>query len=548
MKIKNLLLIILAIGIFSCQDDDQEFGEIVEPENLSLEAQIVNADEDNPNGDGSGEVIFTASADNALNYRFFFGDNTDDSSEDGTIEKKYTRTGLNDYTVTVVASGTAGTSISESIDISVLSLFEDPQTKSFLTGDSSKTWYVASQEPGHLGVGPAQVDDEDSSDDTNPIFFSATPGLLADCLYNDEITFGIDGQDITFNHENQGVTFFNVSFLDVGGGGGDSDQCLPFDVSGEKFVSLLEADSVVPQDETTGTAMNISDEGFMSYFVNTSTYEILEIREDFMHLRALSGEAEPLAWYFKFTTNPDGSVGDGDEDEDILDTQFENLIWSEEFDQGSLDETIWTYETGNNNGWGNQELQYYTENNATVTDDVLKIDLIAEDINGFDYSSARLKTQNNFDFQYGRIEARAKLPSGGGTWPAIWMLGSNFEEVGWPETGEIDIMEHRGNDQDVIHGTLHFPGNSGGDAIGQTLSVDNVSSEFHNYTVEWDAEKIIFAVDDQIYHEFTNDASLPYNQPFFIIVNVAMGGTFGGDVDPMFDQSSMEIDHIRVYQ
>ena len=95
--------------------------------------------------------------------------------------------------------------------------------------------------------------------------------------------------------------------------------------------------------------------------------------------------------------------------------------------------------------------------------------MIAENTNGFDYSSARLKTQNKYDFQYGRIEARAKLPSGAGTWPAIWMLGSNFEEVGWPETGEIDIMEHRGNDQGVIHGTLHFPENSGGDAVGLKL-------------------------------------------------------------------------------
>ena len=538
MKIKNLLLIILAIGIFSCQDDDQQFGEIVEPENLSLDYQIVNADEENPNGDGSGEVIFTASAENALNYRFFFGDNTDDSSEDGTIEKKYTRTGLNDYTVTVIASGIGGTSISESIDISVLSVFEDPQTRSFLTGDSSKTWYVASQEPEHLGVGPA--------DGVDPEFFAASPGLLANCLYNDQITFAEDGLDITFNHENQGVTFFNASYVEVGGGGGDDDQCLPYDVSGQKFVSLLEADSEVPQDATTGTAFNISDGGFMSYFIDTSTYEILEIREDFLHIRAIWGnEQDPLAWYFKFTTNPDGSVGDQDND---LNTQFDDLVWSDEFDQGSLNESIWTYETGNNNGWGNQELQYYTEDNAVIENDVLKITAKAENTNGFDYSSSRLKTENDFDFQYGRIEVRAKLPQGDGTWPAIWMLGSNFSQVGWPETGEIDIMEHNGNDPGVVHGSLHFPNNSGGNAVSEITNVNNVSSEFHNYTVEWSENEILFAVDDQVYHEFTNDPSLPFNQPFFIILNVAMGGTFVGDVDPDFNESSMEIDYIRVYQ
>jgi len=537
MKIKNLLIIILTMSIFSCQEDDQQFGEVVEPSNLTIEAEILGADEDNPNGDGSGEVIFSASADNAMNYRFYFGDGANDSAESGIIEKKYTRNGLNDYTVNVVASGIGGTSVSKSIDITVLSLFEDEEAKQFLTGGSSKTWYVASQEAGHLGVGPI--------DSPTPDFFSATPGLLANCLYNDEITFGIDGQDITFDHVNQDITFFNAAFLDIGGGGGDSDQCLPFDVSGQKMVSLLASESSVPQDQTRGTSFQISDDGFMSYYINTSKYEILEITENFLHIRGLSGQSDPLAWYIKFTTNPDGSVGDQDNE---LDSQFEDLVWEEEFDQNSLDESVWTYETGNNNGWGNQELQYYTEDNAVVEDDMLKITARAENTNGFDYSSARLKTENNFDFQYGRIEVRAKLPQGDGTWPAIWMLGSNFSQVGWPDTGEIDIMEHSGNDPGVIHGSLHFPDNSGGDAVSEITSVDNVSSEFHNYTVEWSENKILFAVDNQIYHEFINDPSLPFNQPFFIILNVAMGGTFVGDVDPNFNESSMEIDYIRVYQ
>jgi len=525
------------MSIFSCQEDDQQFGEVVEPSNLTIEAEILGADEDNPNGDGSGEVIFSASADNAMNYRFYFGDGANDSAESGIIEKKYTRNGLNDYTVNVVASGIGGTSVSKSIDITVLSLFEDEEAKQFLTGGSSKTWYVASQEAGHLGVGPI--------DSPTPDFFSATPGLLANCLYNDEITFGIDGQDITFDHVNQDITFFNAAFLDIGGGGGDSDQCLPFDVSGQKMVSLLASESSVPQDQTRGTSFQISDDGFMSYYINTSKYEILEITENFLHIRGLSGQSDPLAWYIKFTTNPDGSVGDQDNE---LDSQFEDLVWEEEFDQNSLDESVWTYETGNNNGWGNQELQYYTEDNAVVEDDMLKITARAENTNGFDYSSARLKTENNFDFQYGRIEVRAKLPQGDGTWPAIWMLGSNFSQVGWPDTGEIDIMEHSGNDPGVIHGSLHFPDNSGGDAVSEITSVDNVSSEFHNYTVEWSENKILFAVDNQIYHEFINDPSLPFNQPFFIILNVAMGGTFVGDVDPNFNESSMEIDYIRVYQ
>ena len=164
------------------------------------------------------------------------------------------------------------------------------------------------------------------------------------------------------------------------------------------------------------------------------------------------------------------------------------------------------------------------------------------------YTSARIKTEGLQEFTYGRVEARAKLPTGGGTWPAIWMLGANFPEVGWPASGEIDIMEHVGNQQNVIFGSTHDPNNSGGNARTGSTTVAGVSNEFHIYEIEWTNTQIKFAVDGNVYHTVTNDGSLPFNEDFFFIMNVAMGGTFGGAIDAAFTASTMEIDYIRMYQ
>ena len=130
--------------------------------------------------------------------------------------------------------------------------------------------------------------------------------------------------------------------------------------------------------------------------------------------------------------------------------------------------------------------------NVIVENGILKITAIAESYNGSEYTSARLLSKDKFDFQYGRVEVRAKLPEGGGTWPAIWMLGANIDEVSWPFCGEIDIMEHKGNNQNRIYGSLHYPGNSGGNTNTDSVSVPNVSTEFHNYEIEWTESSINF--------------------------------------------------------
>lgn len=229
-----------------------------------------------------------------------------------------------------------------------------------------------------------------------------------------------------------------------------------------------------------------------------------------------------------------------------------SMIWAEEFNvNGAPNSAYWSYDLGTgDNGWGNSESQYYTNRseNVIVEDGHLKIKLIKENYNGSQYTSARIKTQHKFSFQYGKVEIRAKLPSGGGTWPALWMLGNNITTAGWPGCGEIDIMEHVGNSQNLIHGTLHHPGHSGGNGDGGSVTVPNVSSEFHLYTVDWRASSIKFYVDNQLFYTFPNHSNLPFNQNFFLIINCAMGGNFGGAIDPNFTQSVFEVDYVRIYQ
>jgi beta-glucanase (GH16 family) len=228
-----------------------------------------------------------------------------------------------------------------------------------------------------------------------------------------------------------------------------------------------------------------------------------------------------------------------------------NLVFSEEFNSpGVPDPSKWGYDIGTGGGgWGNNELQYYTNRpeNVMVSDSTLKITAKKESFSGSAYTSARILTKTKFSVKYGKIEVRAKLPTGVGTWPAIWMLGNNIDAVGWPACGEIDIMEHKGSDPNRIYGTLHHPGHSGGNGDGATIIVSNASSTFNVYAVEWSATTIKFSVNGTVFYTFSNNSSLPFNQPFFIILNQAMGGTFGGPVDPAFTSSVMEVDYVRVY-
>ena len=235
---------------------------------------------------------------------------------------------------------------------------------------------------------------------------------------------------------------------------------------------------------------------------------------------------------------------------DVNVTVVLSLVWADEFDiPGAPDANKWGYDLGAG-GWGNNELQYYTNrsDNAYVSGGTLKIIAKKEAFQGSGYTSARLLSKGKYSFKYGKVEARAKLPAGVGTWPAIWMLGDNISTVSWPACGEIDIMEHVGKSLNTIYGTLHYPGRFGGNADGKTTVINNVTTEFHKYGMEWNESNIKFFVDDVLFFTFTNSASTPFNQKFFLILNSALGGNFGGPLDPNYTSAEFEIDYVRVYQ
>lgn len=226
------------------------------------------------------------------------------------------------------------------------------------------------------------------------------------------------------------------------------------------------------------------------------------------------------------------------------------LLWADEFDvDGSPNTSKWGYDLGTGNGFGNNELEYYTNRpeNVIISNGTLKIKAIKEEYMGSHYTSSRMLTKGKFSFKYGRAEVRAKLPVGGGTWPAFWMLGDNIDTAGWPLCGEVDILESVGNNPNVNHSSLHSPGRSGNTPDTAILTVPNSATEFHVYAADWTAESIKFYVDDKLFYTFANNNSFPFNQNFFLILNLAMGGNFGGTVDPNFTNATFEVDYVRVY-
>ncbi|WKL48212.1 family 16 glycosylhydrolase [Flavobacterium pectinovorum] len=551
IKIVSLFTILLMAG---CQKDDFAFGSIDTPTNLQVTVEIVGKTADAPDGDGSGMVKLTATADNAISYKYVFSDGTSENSPNGKFTKRFTKTGVNTYTVTLIATGRGGVASNITLDVTVLSNFSDDEAVQFLTGGTSKKWYWSASEVGHLGVGPNNTDPEKNAipDYYKAGAFEKAGSPTSSCLYDNELIFSLDGDQLKYQLNNGGATFFNAAFASVAGGSGPSDSCLTYDAGGIKTVSLSPSESVVtknpnPSTQTRGTMMNFSDNGFMGYYIGQNSYEILSITANRMVVRAVMGGDASLAWYHIFTTTkPVQNTGP--------EIDYTNLVWSDEFNvDGAPDATKWNYDLGrgpNNDGWGNNEKQNYTTSasNVIVEGGSLKITAKKEASGGVDYSSTRLKSDGKFKFTYGKIEIRAKLPIGKGTWPAIWMLGSNFLTNPWPACGEIDIMEHVGNNQNVILSTLHYPGHFGGGGNTGSKTIPNVSTEFHVYKAIWSPASVTTYVDDVQIHKVANDATLPFNSDFFLILNVAMGGNLGGTIDPAFTQSTMEIDYVKVYQ
>jgi beta-glucanase (GH16 family) len=239
-------------------------------------------------------------------------------------------------------------------------------------------------------------------------------------------------------------------------------------------------------------------------------------------------------------------------------TTLNQLVMQDEFDvSGAPNSALWGYDIGTGkNGWGNNELQYYTDRpeNVTVQNGYLLITARKESYEGSAYTSARLLTKGKFEQAYGRFETRMRLPWGQGIWPAFWMLGADIETNPWPGAGEIDIMEYRGQNPTIMLGTVHGPGYSGGQSISKSyeLKNDRFDTGFHVFGIEWGPEYINFYVDNVLYNQIT-PADVPgewvFNKPFYILINVAVGGSFVGspDSETVFPQT-MLVDYVRVYK
>lgn len=544
LKYLHVFFLLASIMMVGCQEDDASMGDIIAPSNLQVSAEIVGADAEHPYGDGSGVVNFKASANNALTYKIIAPE-SQQLTPSGFASIPFTspNSGIFNYRVVVIAYGTGGISSSTSIDVEVFVDYSPPaDLLELLYGDGSKTWRIKSEKAGHFGLGPVggNIPSE---------WYGAGPEEKAGVgMYDDRYIFNSDG---TFTHitnntnddpvtDTSGTVFGRKNLVDeLGGPGGGT-------VEGDDVFNYPYNDYTENwQISAPGGAetITLSGLGFIGYYVGGNhQYRIFDRSvPNELILTTVDGNGN-FNWWFIITSEEP-------KQDDEFSTIYNDLIWEDTFDvDGAPDPTKWTYDLGRgDNGWGNNESQTYTNSpdNVKIEDGILKITAKAE--NG-GYTSSRIKTDGIFAFTYGRVEVRAKLPSGGGTWPAIWMLGQNYTTVTWPACGEIDIMEHVGNDQNTIHSTLHYTGNSGGNGVGKTTNVPTASTEFHNYSVEWTPEFIKFLVDDKVYHTFPNSAATPFNADFFLILNVAMGGNFGGAIDPNFTASTLEIDYVKVYQ
>jgi beta-glucanase (GH16 family) len=241
-------------------------------------------------------------------------------------------------------------------------------------------------------------------------------------------------------------------------------------------------------------------------------------------------------------------------------------VWSDEFDSDGLpDPAKWGYDVGGD-GWGNEESQYYTnrrQENARVEQGRLVIEARKEKFEKRDFTSARLVSKGKGDWTYGRFEIRAKLPSGRGTWPAIWMLPSlkSYGDGGWPDNGEIDLMEHVGFDPNVVHAAVHTSAYNHLIGSHKTTKIDvpNATADFNIYAIEWTTEEIRWYINDQQYFTFRNERTSspianyqewPFDKPFHLVLNIAVGGTWGGSrgIDDSIWPQRMEIDYVRAYQ
>tara|TARA_B110000977_G_scaffold80409_1_gene107661 strand:+ start:1093 stop:2211 length:1119 start_codon:yes stop_codon:yes gene_type:complete len=348
-----------------------------------------------------------------------------------------------------------------------------------------------------------------------------------------------DSEDInTPNNNNNTIIPTNlVVSLDIQG----QDENNPNGDGSGVFNMLANANNAVRYGFKVGTADEVdSPSGNFTYTVNTQGLNQFPVT-----IYAYSTSENSISKIQNITifveANDSGNGGSGNNDV---------LVWSDEFNgSGAINTNNWTYEIGGG-GWGNQEVQSYTNslNNVYKENGILKIKVIKESNNT--YTSGRIITKNKFDFKYGRVDIRAKLPTIAGTWPALWMLGANINSVSWPSCGEIDIMEQF-EDKSYVQSTCHWQSSSTTNyaPVSYGLPVDlNTPTEFHIYSLIWSEGSIKTLLDGNQFYAMNTNSTMPFDASFFFIFNVAMGGTNGGTIDPNFTSDAMEVDYIRVYQ
>ena len=546
------LMLIFTILLVGCQDDDAKIEEIKSPTNLQVTTEIQGADGGNPNGDGSGIVTFTVTADDAITYRLVYqGESVTEPS--GIFEYRFSGSGIGvfSHTVSIVAVGEGGVSVSKTVQLDVLSSYQPPQA--LVDKLTSSTWQIKATSSKHFGLGPIgrTIFGE---------FFSASQNQMADTgMYDDRYIFNADG---TFVHitnslndfpdtDPTGTIFGRVNLVDELGSS-ESGTLRDTDVIDYPLNDYTGTWSIGPATAEGSESLILSSKAFIGYYIGgTHTYEIFQYENQLNNdlvLRSTDGNNE-FDWWFTITKDLSNEVT----------PPFDNLVWSDEFNTATLDTSKWVYDNGdgcpNLCGWGNNEEQYYREENTSISDGKLIITTKSEAFGGKSYTSSKLISSQKFSTRYGKFEASIKLPSAGGIWPAFWMLPENGN---WPVTGEIDIMEARHSNPEIIGGTVHYSLNDAATFNGKEYDAgEDLSSDFHTYAVEWEEDEIRWYFDGQLYHTVTPDTTVnpwPFMQgQFYLILNVAVGGVntpYTGNIAPTPGDypTQMEVDYVRVYQ
>jgi hypothetical protein len=525
-------VLLLVLGCSSgVEDDGGGVGPVdppteIIPTNLSVSISIEGTDSNNPNGDGSGLVKFSASATNAVSYSYRFGTG-DSTNSSGPVEFTYTDVGTKSYNVKVFAYSSTNHSISFDKTITVyVKPFAEPTILELLAGDSSKTWQINAAQDAHFSNG--------AQDKQYPTFWEAYSFSKSNSgFYDDEFTFNVNG---TFQHKTNSTVFGKGVHLNSDFGTTSSTTNSDGDIENYPLDNYETTFSVKKEDDL--DKIELGAKGFLGFYVGQQNYTIACSDENNILIRTV--DDSDIAWYLWLTSETVSDIPSKD--------QFTNLVWSDDFDYtGAIDPDKWTHEVRNQ--WYNEEVQSTTDllENSKVEDGKLKITAIKKS-NG-DYTSARIRSFQKQDFTYGRIDVRAKMPSKtNGIWPAIWMLGSNYPNPEWPACGEIDILEYAQSNSFRAQSTVHHPDNHGGGDSYTRTDYNDLHEKFYTYSLVWTKEALTFYVEDKPHHIVGNSCALPFNWDFNIILNFAMGGTFGGEIDSSFTSETMEIDYVKVYQ